>query len=253
MPPAPGTILVVPCYNEERRLPRAVFRAFAEKWTEGRLLFVDDGSVDGTRSVLDGLCAATPGRVEVLGLGHNQGKAEAVRRGMLRAFEGQPRFVGFWDADLATPLETLPLFQEVFRERPDIEIVLGARVRLLGHDVRRNPTRHYLGRVFATLVSLTLGLELYDSQCGAKLFRPTPDVQALFARPFRSRWIFDVELLARFAAVKRARGERDVEPFLYELPLPVWHDVAGSKVRPRDFVRAVLDLAGIYQERRRAG
>ena len=238
----PRAILVVPCFNEEQRLRPDVFLAFAKTWPEGGFLLVDDGSTDRTFSILDGLQAAMPGSFEVLRLLHNVGKAEAVRSGVRKAFQSGAAYVGFWDADLATPLETVRLFEDVFRERPGVEMVLGARVRLLGKDIRRNPARHYLGRGFATAVALVLGIEIYDSQCGAKLFRATDAVRGAFDAPFVSRWIFDVELLARFIRRKRAAGVRDVEALLYELPLPEWHDQKGSKLRTTDFGRALLDL-----------
>lgn len=236
------TLLVVPCFDEEQRLRPEAFLAFAKTWPDGRFLLVDDGSTDRTFSILEGLEASMPGSFEILRLPQNAGKAEAVRSGIRRALQSDAEYVGFWDADLATPLETVRLFEEVFRERPAVEMVLGARVRLLGKDIRRNPARHYLGRGFATAVALVLGIEIYDSQCGAKLFRATEDVRSVFDAPFASRWIFDVELLARFIQRKRAAGVQDVEALLYELPLPEWHDQRGSKLRPADFVRACVDL-----------
>jgi len=245
----PQTILVVPCFNEEQRLRPDVFLGFAKTWPEGGFLLVDDGSTDRSFSILEGLQAAMPGSFEVLRLPHNVGKAEAVRSGMRKAFQSDAEYVGFWDADLATPLETVRLFEEVFRERPTVEMVLGARVRLLGKDIRRNPARHYLGRGFATAVALVLGIEIYDSQCGAKLFRATVDVRRVFDAPFSSRWIFDVELLARFIRLKHAAGVSKVEAALYELPLPEWHDQKGSKLRPADFARACLDLWRIRRTR----
>jgi glycosyltransferase involved in cell wall biosynthesis len=245
----PRTILVIPCFNEEKRLRPDVFLAFAKTWPEGKFLLVDDGSTDRTFSILEGLQAALPGSFEVLRLPHNMGKAEAVRSGIRQAFQAGAEYVGFWDADLATPLETVRLFEDVFRELPALEMVLGARVRLLGKNIRRNPARHYLGRGFATAVALVLGIEIYDSQCGAKLFRATPDVRAVFDAPFTSRWIFDVELLARFIQRKRAAGISNVEALLYELPLPEWHDQKGSKLRPTDFGRALLDLWRIRRTR----
>lgn len=238
----PRTLLVVPCFNEEQRLQPDLFRVFAKARPENRFLFVDDGSTDRTFSVLEGLATSMPRTFEILRLPRNMGKAEAVRSGVCKAFQSDAELVGFWDADLATPLETLDLFENVFRERPIVEIVLGARVRLLGKKIERNPVRHYLGRGFATTVAFTLDIEIYDSQCGAKVFRPTDAVRAAFDTPFVSRWIFDVELLARFIRQKHAAGVRDVEALLYELPLPEWHDKKGSKLRASDFCRALLDL-----------
>jgi hypothetical protein len=72
---------------------------------------------------------------------------------------------------------------------------------MLGRDIRRSAFRHYAGRLFATFASLQLRLPVYDTQCGAKIFRATPEVVALFGRPFRLRWCFDVEVLSRFDAL----------------------------------------------------
>jgi dolichyl-phosphate beta-glucosyltransferase len=241
------TVMVVPCYNEAGRLSPEAFRAFAERWRRGSFLFVDDGSTDHTFAVLAKLQATFPTGFDVLRLPSNVGKAEAVRLGVLEALRSEPAYVGFWDADLAIPLDAIPLFEAVFRERPQTEIVLGARVKLLGRDVHRKPVRHYLGRVFATAVAIVVGVQVYDSQCGAKLFRATSTARALFATPFRSRWIFDVEILVRFLQLKGRDAAHGAEALLYELPLPVWHDVDGSKLRLKDFGRAMIDLALIYR------
>lgn len=232
-------ILVVPCYNEEQRLPVDAFRAFRLDGVRVEILFVNDGSKDGTLRVLESLRAEDPERYSVLSLEQNSGKAEAVRRGMLAAIERQPDLFGFWDADLATPLAEIPGFLEIFTTRPEIEMVFAARVRLLGRSISRNPARHYFGRVGATLISSSLGLAVYDTQCGAKLFRWSAPMRELFAEPFLSRWIFDVEIMARFI---RQRGRDAAARAIYELPIEVWHDVKGSKVRSTDFARALKDL-----------
>src|SRR5690349_7344425 len=234
------TVIVVPCFNEANRLAPDVFRDFARDWHQGAFLFVDDGSTDNTLTVLTTLQKALPMRFAVLQLPHNVGKGEAVRQGFLQAFRLNPEYVGFWDSDLATPLSALPLFEAVFRDRPQTEIVLGARVQLLGRDIRRQTLRHYLGRSFATAVALVLSVNVYDSQCGAKLFRSTDSVRSLFSTPFLSRWIFDVEILARFIKRKQMEVSPRPESFLYELPVPAWHDVGGSKLCAKDFVSALF-------------
>jgi glycosyltransferase involved in cell wall biosynthesis len=243
MPPVLVTI-VVPCYNEEKRLPVEAFRNFASPGV--RFLFVNDGSRDGTLRVLETLHTADPSRFSVLNLERNSGKAEAVRRGMLAAMEQSPDLVGFWDADLATPLSELPPFLEVFATRPDIDMVFAARVRLLGRQISRRESRHYLGRVGATLISQTLGMAVYDTQCGAKLFRVNDALRKIFATPFLSRWIFDVEIIARLVKV---RGRDAAASAIYELPIGVWHDVHGSKVKSHDFIRALRDLWKIRRAR----
>ena len=154
--------------------------------------------------------------------------------------------MGFWDADLATPLDELPRFAAVLDERPEIELVLGSRVRLLGRRIERRAVRHYLGRVFATGASMTLGLAVYDTQCGAKLFRSTPRLRALLAEPFLTSWVFDVEILARFVRSLRGETRLTAAERIYELPLRRWTDVPGSKVKPWDFVRSGVELLRIW-------
>ena len=241
-------IIVVPCYNEERRLPVEAFRQFRSETTKVEFFFVNDGSRDGTLRVLQSLQKEDPSRFTALDLDRNRGKAEAVRRGIVASMEKSPDFVGFWDADLATPLSELPSFFEVFRERPEIEMVFAARVRLLGRKISRRPARHYVGRVGATLISSSLGLAVYDTQCGAKIFRVTPAIRRIFEAPFISPWIFDVELIARYVQL---HGRDAAARAIYELPIREWHDVPGSKVRALDFLRALNDLRKIHRAYRR--
>ena len=247
---ASDVVIVVPCYNEGSRLDRAAFRDFRMPGRRLRFCFVNDGSRDDTLGVLRGLCGDQPDLGFVLDLARNHGKAEAVRQGLLAALDLGPDAVGFWDADLATPLAELPRLCEVLDERPEVDFVLGSRVRLLGRHIERSALRHYLGRVFATGASLTLGLPVYDTQCGAKLLRAGPLVRELLAVPFLTRWVFDVELLARLARLLRG-DPVPIERRVYELPLLRWTDVAGSKVRPWDFVRSGLELVRIWNAYRR--
>ena len=229
--------IVVPCYNEEKRLDATLFRSFD---TAVRFLFVDDGSRDNTRQLLSQLVEGRP-NLRAMSLEKNSGKAEAVRRGLLDAMSEGAEIVGFWDADLATPLSEIPRFLEIFHEKSDVDLVFGSRVKLMGRDIQRRAIRHYLGRIAATAISNVLDLAIYDTQCGAKMFRVDDDARAVFAEPFSTRWIFDVEILARYIVRARERGETILDR-VYELPLMHWRDVAGSNVRASDFGRAGRDL-----------
>ncbi len=241
----PRTTLVVPCYNEAARLPAFAFAAFCAADPGQHLAFVDDGSTDGTRAVLDALAERVGPQVAVLTTGRNIGKAEAVRLGCRHALNAGSAHVGYWDADLATPLDAVAEFERVLDRQAGIDLVCGARVRLLGHRVERSPARHYLGRVFATAAAVALGLPVYDTQCGAKLFRNTPRTRWAFAAPFRSRWLLDIELLMRMAAWDRSGGPAaaPVADAVFEQPLREWRDVAGSKVKPWDLPKSLLELA----------
>lgn len=238
-------VIVVPCYNEAARFDLGAFASFLERSEGVSLLMVDDGSTDRTPLVLEQLRSRHPRRVSVLGLGANVGKAEAVRRGVKVALRRSPAMIGYWDADLATPLDAALAFRAVLAERPELALVMGSRVALLGRQIRRSWKRHLLGRTFATAASLVLGLTVYDTQCGAKLFRVSRETAALFDRPFRTRWIFDVEILARMIVSARIGGERAADDMIYEYPLERWQDVKGSRLKSHDFLVAAMDLAAI--------
>jgi dolichyl-phosphate beta-glucosyltransferase len=246
----PETVVVVPCYNEAARLDLPAFAAFLERSEGVSLLLVDDGSTDATSRLHERLRAAHPQRVAVLGLGENVGKAEAVRRGVKLALRRAPAMVGYWDADLATPLDAILQFRSVLVERPEFALVMGSRVGLLGRQIRRHWKRHYLGRMFATAASLVLRLAVYDTQCGAKLFRVTRETTQLFERPFYARWIFDVEILARMMTAASNEG-RSAAEMIYEYPLDRWEDMPGSRLKSRHILVAALDLAVIHRRYRR--
>jgi dolichyl-phosphate beta-glucosyltransferase len=242
-----STTIVVPCYNEERRLNVSAFQRFLRSEDACRFLFVNDGSRDGTMDVLRRLEVEHPRRVDVIDLSRNSGKAEAVRCGVRFAIERGADYVGYWDADLATPLDAIPEFERVLERRRAVDVVLGSRQKLLGRSIHRQAKRAVLGRVFARAASLTLGIAVRDTQCGAKLFRTTPWVAAAFDRPFLTRWIFDVEVLARLSQLASDHGGPALAECVYELPLDEWQDVAGSKLRARDFLKAPAELAAIYR------
>jgi len=235
----------VPCYNEASRLPFQELIAFANTGRGIHFIFVDDGSTDATRALLERLRGATP-LIDVVRLERNSGKAEAVRRGILAALDKQVAFVGYWDADLSTPLAEIDEFLAVLAADPDLIAVLGSRVQRLGASIQRRPLRHYLGRVFATLASLVLRMPVYDTQCGAKIFRVSDELRRVFAEPFVGGWAFDVEILARLVGDRRERG-LGAAGKIYEYPLRRWHHVGGSKLTFWQMGRGISDLGRIHR------
>ncbi len=230
-------ILAIPCYNEEARLQPQELRRVLDD-SRMSLLFVDDGSTDGTLGLLETVAADMAGRAEVLALAENRGKAEAVRAGLLRGIELGASVVGYSDADLATPVPELHRLANVLVSSR-VDAVIGSRVATLGSKIDRSVARHYLGRVFATAASLVLGERIYDTQCGAKLFRVSDTLRRALAEPFASRWAFDVELLGRLL-------HADLQ--VLEVPLVEWKDVPGSKLRVTSMMRAGLDLLAIHRQ-----
>ncbi|MFM1801740.1 MAG: hypothetical protein RJA81_1092 [Planctomycetota bacterium] len=241
------TIIIVPCYNEAQRLNASQFLEFSRHNQLIDFLFVNDGSQDETIVILQELSNLSNGNIRHLDLKINQGKAEAVRQGMLFALKEGYDYAGYFDADLATPLEEIPRFICLIESKPELWMVLGARVLMLGRTIKRKAIRHYLGRIFATVVSLLLNLPVYDTQCGAKLFRNNPAVRKVFERPFVSRWIFDVEIIKHLLFIERSSGNAEVEKRFYELPLNQWEDVAGSKLKSTDFFKAFVELIKIQR------
>jgi len=254
---------VIPCYNEERRL--AVDDVLRLASVPGvRVHLVDDGSKDGTRALLADIATRSgdPPRVSALAMPRNGGKGEAVRFGM-RTAAGEridpssgdevPAFVGFADADFATPVYELERLAELARRIDGaVDVVMGSRISKAGTRIARKPSRHYLGRGFSTAASLALGTPFYDTQCGAKLFRNTPLLRAALEQPFRSRWIFDVELLARLLG---GVGQHPGLPFasFHEEPLEEWTDVAGSRIRMLELADVGTSLLAVAIELRTRG
>lgn len=233
------TLIVVPCYNESKRLKQEEFITFANEHSDIDFLFANDGSRDNTLEVLQQLTSKHP-QLHLLDIQPNGGKAEAVRKGMLYAAENMNAdLIAFWDADLATPLYEIP--NMIAWAEKGYDIVMGLRLMRLGAKVKRKSSRHYLGRCFATCASLMLDLPVYDTQCGAKMFR-TQVVKDIFPESFSTRWLFDVEILARY---KKRYGKETATQKIYEFPLFQWIDVDGSQLKSRDFFKAPMELMKI--------
>ena len=197
-----------------------------------------------TPAALAAFAADHPG-VRVDTLPANLGKAEAVRHGLRLARRGGATRVGYCDADFSTPATEVVRLAELAAAHPELAVVFGARLALLGRTIERSAFRHAGGRLFAAGAARVLCMPVHDTQCGAKVLRGDATLDAALGTAFRSRWAFDVELLGRL------RGLGVPAAAMWEEPLREWRDVAGSKRSVTDAVRATLELAPIAVDLRR--
>ena len=224
--------VVVPCFNEEQRLPRTIEQI--ERYLDARnspyeLILVDDGSVDGTRRVMDAAAEKHHGvRIELLT--DNRGKGRALAVGVAAA-KGDEILVT--DADLSTPIDELARLEAGVASGFDVAIgsraVAGARI-----EVHQPFYREAMGRLFNRLVQALLLPGLEDTQCGFKLFTDQAATTA-FSACRLDGFCFDVEALY----VARRRGMR-----IAELPV-VWRNDAATRVGLGGGAWAFADLLRI--------
>lgn len=236
------TLLIIPCYNEEQRLPVEEINYFLKHSNGIDLVFVNDGSTDKTIQMLKKL-KELQANVEIIDLEKNQGKAEAVRTAMLKYKDSSYAYIGYFDADLATPLEeALHFIEKTFKHSPIL--IMGSRVNLLGStEIDRKRYRHYFGRVFATVVSWMLNLSVYDTQCGAKLISRNA-IPFAFKDKFTSAWLFDVEILFRLK--KSSIFQAHTCPII-EVPLKKWKEKGSSKIPFTYLFKIPFELFQIYR------
>ncbi len=220
--------LVIPCYNEGRRLTPVAHAALAHlsQWSGGaELILVDDGSTDDTWRVIEKIRRNSPDRVRTLRLPENRGKGAAVRSGFAIA---RGSVWGYADADGSAAWSGLGRLAQALAV-PHVAASVGERT---GDGTIALAHRRALGGLFRAVVSLLADTGVTDTQCGFKLFRASA-VRPLLRHLTIDRYAFDVELLH----LLRARGHEVVG-------VPVtWTHRSGSQVRPlRDGARMVRDL-----------
>lgn len=237
--------LIIPCYNEAERLPQRYLRKFIQTHPNIHLCLVNDGSQDTTWTIIGQLSKESPQQIFGLNLEENQGKAEAVRLGLLHMQQqGEYEYLGYFDADMATPLDQVDFFLHFCQGTFTHSFIVGSRIKRLGAKVERSPLRHYLGRIFSTVASLILQLPVYDTQCGAKLIK-AEIVPKIFEQPFLSKWLFDIEIFARLRGLY---GKEKVEEEVMEIPLQIWLEKGDSRLKSRDLLRVFPELYKIYRK-----
>lgn len=228
-PGPPKLSIVIPSFNEEKRLPATLERIASYINASGRkteVIVVDDGSTDGTARVAE----AFRGKLEeirVVSNGRNRGKGYSVRRGSM---ESHGEIVLFTDADLSAPIEEA---DKLLAKMDEYDVAIGSRAmnrKLI--EVHESKFRELAGIIFNRIVRLILRLPFVDTQCGFKAFR-REKCKIIFEQQTIERFGFDPELLY----LARHHGLRTVEVAVR------WSHSPATKVNMlRDSVQMFLDV-----------
>lgn len=237
--------VIIPCYNETKRLQLDAYAHFIQEHPHVLFCFVNDGSTDGTlEMLLDFKRKLGNHPIRIHSQAANQGKGEAVRQGIneIISKDGESwDYIGFWDSDLATPLSEIDRFVMQIEAHPEIQAIVGDRRHIQGATIKRSFSRRIIGAIMHSIISAYIGLPIHDTQCGAKLFRSSL-AKLIFKTPFIARWIFDIELFFR---IQQALGPEALTRSVLQFPLLAWHDVPGTRLTRRDVPRIFRELRQI--------
>lgn len=233
--------VVIPCYNEEKRLIHKEFTDFIDKNSGYHLCFINDGSTDQTLEVLNDLRNGREDFITVYNCKENGGKAEAVRQGMLLMSKKEDLdYIGFLDADLSTDLTDFDDLVSTI-ENSDYVIVSGSRIRRMGANITKESARSIISLTINFIIRKILSMDFKDTQCGAKIFHK--DVIGIsFDKKFVTKWIFDVEIFRR---ITLHFGLKKTKQILCEQPLRRWIHVDDSKLSMKDSIKIVGQLGQI--------
>jgi dolichyl-phosphate beta-glucosyltransferase len=231
-------LIIVPCYLEYDRIDKTAFVQFLKKEKNVGIVFSDDGSTDNTLSILNEIKALFNDRVHVVVSTRNKGKAEAIRLAVLfiKNKKLKPTKIAYLDADLSVSLEECYALSQNLSEK--IHVVFGSRISKVDNTIIRSSFRHYSGRFVATVISNILGVSVYDTQCGCKIFKSDLAFK-VFKNPFVSTWLFDVEIFFR---IINLYSSTELKHIAREIPLNKWVDVDGSKVKLTYFFKMCHEL-----------
>ncbi|TXD49177.1 response regulator [Polaribacter sp. IC073] len=244
--------VVIPCYDEEKRLLSKEFTDFIIKNSGYHLCFVNDGSKDNTLQVLNDLRKGREDFITVYDCEKNGGKAEAVRQGMLyMAKQEDLDYIGFLDADLSTDLAD---FDDLVKtiENSNYKIVSGSRISRMGANITKESARKVISLSINYIIRKILKMDFKDTQCGAKIFHKDV-IDISFGEKFVTQWIFDVEIFRR---ITLHFGLEKAKEIVCEEPLKRWIHADGSKLSMKDSVKIVGQLGQIawyYREGKNKG
>lgn len=243
-------ILIIPIFNEEERLDLEYFSSLQCE-SAITILFVNDGSTDGTLRILKEYCSSNP-RVKVISLERNIGKSAAVLHGMRVASRMGVEIIGQTDADQSVPVADVIRGFYICRDNENAFLVSGARLRLAGSKHERDPARLWIGRIVATLVFLLTRNPLYDPQSPAKWWRLNTLGISAIETNVKTKWFGEAELWMRLQSLYASSETSPPPPTrlveldkarVVEFPLTHWVEVKGSKISGvRSWIEVFTDL-----------
>ncbi|WP_340200530.1 glycosyltransferase [Ascidiimonas sp. W6] len=236
------TGIIIPCYNEEKRINTKAFLDFITVEENFHLCFVNDGSTDNTMKVLNEMKNKFPLRISVVDIKQNKGKAAAVKAGATYLFNRvDASYVGYLDADLSTDFKDFKLLVDKLKSDHNLSLVFGSR-SISVNGIERNPLRGLFSKVIKTFIYGILRLPIKDTQCGAKVFT-REIIPVIFKSDFICRWLFDVEIFLR---MKSKYGRKNVMNYMKEKALLRWVHADDSKLGMKDALQIPYRLINIW-------
>lgn len=214
--------IIIPCYNEEKRITRTsqkIFDYLFAKKMKTEIIFVDDGSIDKTHVVLEGICKKLDGhpliKTKIITGRENHGKGHAVKTGIIKA---SGRHILICDADLSTPITEL---EKLLQHTVRYELVIGSRKQIGAEIIKSQPAlREFLGKSYSLMSKIILGVDINDFTCGFKLIKKEA-AKEIADRLTINRWAYDSEILK----IAKIRNHAIKEVGI------IWRDDRGTKVK----------------------
>ncbi len=235
--------IIIPCYNEEKRLNVNAFINFIQSTNKYHLCFVNDGSSDKTIDVLKNMQRQNPYKISVIDIQQNSGKAAAVRTGSKYLYnKGSIDYIGFIDADLSTDFNDFEELSNTLSNNENLNMVFGSRAKEASKNIEKDGIRSVISKIINMLVLFILKLPIQDTQCGAKVYKASL-VPIIFKNKFFSRWLFDIEMFLR---MKKHFGKKNIMKRILEQPLKRWIHVDDSKLGFKDSIQIPYRLLTIW-------